>query len=67
MSGADLVAIGDALNWLSQFDELQSRIVEMRFFGDLLIEEIGEVLCTSRSTVEARVECCQSSLPHGRV
>ncbi len=49
---ADLVALDDALNHLSQFDEQQSRIVEMRFFGGLSIEEIGEVLGISRSTVK---------------
>jgi len=49
---ADLVALDDALNQLSQFDKQQSRIVEMRFFGGLSIEEIGEVLGISRSTVK---------------
>ena len=33
-------------------DEQQGRIVEMRFFGGLSIEEIGEVLGVSRSTVK---------------
>jgi len=49
---ADLVALDDALNQLSRFDEQQSRIVEMRFFGGLSIEEIGELLGISRSTVK---------------
>jgi RNA polymerase sigma factor (TIGR02999 family) len=49
---ADLVALDDALNQLSRFDERQSRIVEMRFFGGLSIEEIGELLGISRSTVK---------------
>ena len=49
---ADLVALDDALNQLSQFDEQQGRIVEMRYFGGLSIEEIGEVLGISRSTVK---------------
>jgi len=48
----DLAALDDALNQLSQFDEQQSRIVEMRYFGGLSIEEIGEVLGISRSTVK---------------
>jgi RNA polymerase sigma factor (TIGR02999 family) len=49
---AELVALDDALNQLSRIDEQQSRIVEMRFFGGLTIEQIGEVLGISRSTVK---------------
>jgi RNA polymerase sigma factor (TIGR02999 family) len=49
---AELVAVDDALNQLSRVDEQQARIVEMRFFGGLSIEEIGEVLGVSRSTVK---------------
>jgi len=49
---ADLVALDDALNQLFQLDEQQSRIVEMRFFGGSSIEEIGDVLGISRSTVK---------------
>jgi RNA polymerase sigma factor (TIGR02999 family) len=48
----DLAALDDALNQLSQFDERQSGIVEMRYFGGLSIDEIGEVLGISRSTVK---------------
>ena len=49
---AELVALDDALNQLSHIDEQQGRIVEMRFFGGLTIEQIGEVLGVSRSTVK---------------
>ncbi len=49
---ADLAALDDALKQLSQFDEQQSRIVEMRYFGGLSIEEVGGVLGISRSTVK---------------
>jgi RNA polymerase sigma factor (TIGR02999 family) len=48
----ELVALDEALNQLSGIDEQQGRIVEMRFFGGLSIEEIGEVLGVSRSTVK---------------
>ena len=41
---ADLVALDDALNELATFDERQSRIVEMRFFGGLSLEETAEAL-----------------------
>jgi RNA polymerase sigma factor (TIGR02999 family) len=40
---ADVVALDDALSQLSRLDEQQGRIVEMRFFGGLSIEEIREV------------------------
>jgi RNA polymerase sigma factor (TIGR02999 family) len=49
---AELVALDDAVDQLSCIDEQQGRIVEMRFFGGLSIEEIGEVLGMSRSTVK---------------
>ena len=49
---AELVALDEALNQLSSIDEQQGRIVEMRFFGGLSIEEIAEVLGISRSTVK---------------
>src|SRR5689334_17600898 len=37
--GVDLVALDDALNQLSALDPQQSRVVELRFFGGLSIEE----------------------------
>ena len=49
---AELVALNDALTQLCRIDEQQCRIVEMRFFGGLSIEEIGDVLGISRSTVK---------------
>lgn len=48
----DLVALDDALNSLSQLDQDQSRIVELRFFGGLTIEETAEVLKRSPATVK---------------
>jgi RNA polymerase sigma factor (TIGR02999 family) len=49
---AEVIALDEALKTLSQIDEQQGQIVEMRFFGGLSIEEIGEVLGVSRSTVK---------------
>ena len=49
---AEVIALDEALKRLSQTDEQQGQIVEMRFFGRLSIEEIGEVLGISRSTVK---------------
>ena len=49
---ADLVAIDDALNALAQVDSRKGRVVELRFFGGLSIEETAEVLSVSRETVQ---------------
>jgi RNA polymerase sigma factor (TIGR02999 family) len=48
----DLVKLDDALLSLATKDEQQSRVVELRFFGGLSIEETAEVLRISPSTVK---------------
>ncbi len=48
----DLVALDEALKDLATFDQRQSHIVEMRFFGGLTNEEIGEVLGISPRTIK---------------
>jgi len=48
----EVIAVDDALLSLSRFDPQQSRIVELRFFGGLSIEETAEVLGISSSTVK---------------
>ena len=48
----DLVALDDALDTLAKLDERQSRMVELRFFGGLSIEETSEVLGISAPTVK---------------
>jgi RNA polymerase sigma factor (TIGR02999 family) len=47
-----LVALDDALDALSEVNERQSRVVEMRFFGGLNIEETAAVLKVSPETVK---------------
>ena len=47
----DTLALDEALTRLAQRDEQQARIVEMRFFGGLTNDEIGEVLGVSSRTV----------------
>jgi RNA polymerase sigma-70 factor (ECF subfamily) len=49
---AELIALDDALSDLAAFDLSKSRIVELRFFGGLTNEEVGEVLGISLRTVE---------------
>jgi len=48
---ADLIALDDALLSLASIDERKSRIVELRFFGGLSVEETAETLKTSSRTV----------------
>jgi len=48
----DLIALDDALEALAKFDPQQSRIVELRFFGGLSIEETSRVLDISEATVK---------------
>jgi len=47
----NLVGLDEALTDLEKLDPQQSRIVELRFFGGLTIEEMAEVLKTSPATV----------------
>jgi RNA polymerase sigma factor (TIGR02999 family) len=47
----DVVALDDALETLAKIDPRQSRIVELRFFTGLTVEETGEVLGISAPTV----------------
>lgn len=48
----DLLAVDEALVELAAFDEQQSRIVELRFFGGLTIEETAHVVGISPATVK---------------
>ena len=48
---ANVMALDDALKSLEQIDSRQSRIVELRFFGGLSIEETAELLKVSPGTV----------------
>jgi RNA polymerase sigma-70 factor (ECF subfamily) len=59
---ADLVALDDALNELATFDERQSKIVELRFFGGLSLEETAEELKISTRTVQREWSLAQAWL-----
>jgi RNA polymerase sigma factor (TIGR02999 family) len=48
---AEVVALDDALKSLAEIDPRKSRIVELRFFGGLSIDETAEVLGVSEGTV----------------
>lgn len=47
----DFVALDDALQRLAEFDPQKSKIVELRFFGGLSVEEAAEVLGIGTATV----------------
>jgi len=47
----DFIALDEALEALAKFDERKSRVIEMRFFGGLTVEETALVLKVSPATV----------------
>jgi RNA polymerase sigma factor (TIGR02999 family) len=49
--GVEVVALDDALASLSKFDARKGRVVELRYFGGLSVEETAEVLAISPETV----------------
>jgi RNA polymerase sigma-70 factor (ECF subfamily) len=49
---SDVIALDEALTRLAEFDPQQARLVEMRFFGGLSVEEAAGVLGVSRTTVK---------------
>ncbi|MBS1875641.1 MAG: sigma-70 family RNA polymerase sigma factor [Acidobacteria bacterium] len=48
---ADIVALDDALSELARQDARKARVIELRFFGGLSVEECGQVLGISVATV----------------
>jgi RNA polymerase sigma factor (TIGR02999 family) len=49
---AELVALDDALKALAAFDEQKARVVELRYFGGLSIEETADVLGVATTTIK---------------
>jgi RNA polymerase sigma factor (TIGR02999 family) len=47
----ELIALDDALNTLTKIDPRKARVIELRFFGGLSVEETAEVLKISPDTV----------------
>jgi RNA polymerase sigma factor (TIGR02999 family) len=47
----EIIALNDALNRLEEVDERKAKVVELRFFGGLTVEEVAEVLNVSTVTV----------------
>jgi RNA polymerase sigma factor (TIGR02999 family) len=48
---SDIIALDEALKVLAKIDERRQKVVELRFFGGLSVDETAEVLRTSKNTV----------------
>ena len=61
---AEVIALDDALKELARLDPQQSRIVELRFFGGLTVEETAEVLHLSPATIKREWSTAKAWLYH---
>ena len=61
---ASLVRLDEALATLAKIDSRQSRIVELRFFGGLTLEETAEVMEISTATVKREWSMARAWLYH---
>jgi RNA polymerase sigma-70 factor, ECF subfamily len=59
---ANLVALDDALRGLAKFDPRKSRIIELRYFGGLSMEEIEEVEGIAAATVRRQMRTAEAWL-----
>ena len=60
--GVDLIALDEALNRLAQRDEQEARVVELRYFSGLSLEETAEALHISRATAARDWEAARAWL-----
>jgi RNA polymerase sigma factor (TIGR02999 family) len=58
----DLVALDDALMELARFDERKVRVIELKYFGGLKIEETAEALGISEATVSRDLRAAEAWL-----
>lgn len=63
-SAIDLVALDEALERLAKFDERQAKVVELKYFGGLTLDETAEVLNISRETVKRDWSISKTWLRH---
>ncbi len=59
---ADVIQLDDALQSLVKLDERKARVVELRYFGGLSVEEISNVLEISTATVGREMRFAQAWL-----
>ena len=64
--GEELIAVDEALERLALWDPVKSRVVELRFFGGLSIEECAEVMEVSVATVNRHWRMAKAWL-HGEL
>lgn len=60
--GTEVIALDEALKSLAKFDERKSRVVELRFFGGLSVDETADVLGISERTVHREWDLARSWL-----
>lgn len=60
--GGDILALDQALEQLATFDARKARVVELRLFGGLTIDETAEVLEISHATVERDLKMAKAWL-----
>jgi RNA polymerase sigma-70 factor (ECF subfamily) len=63
-SGVDLLMLDEAIEELSRLDRRQARIVELRFFGGLTVEETAHVVGISVPTVKRDWQTAKLFLRH---
>ncbi|MCY7348435.1 MAG: sigma-70 family RNA polymerase sigma factor [Pyrinomonadaceae bacterium] len=61
-TGVDLLALDEALNKLAELDEQQARVVELKYFSGLSLEETAEALHVSRATAARDWEAARAWL-----
>ena len=61
---SEVIALDEALKQLALIDPRQSRIVELRFFGGLSVEEAAEVLHVSPATIKREWSTAKAWLYH---
>ncbi len=59
---ADLIALDEAMQELAKLDRRKSHIIELRYFGGLDLEEIGEVLNISAATIRRDMRMAEAWL-----
>jgi RNA polymerase sigma-70 factor, ECF subfamily len=63
-SDALVIDLDESLNELRKFDELKSRIIELRFFGGLTYEEAAAALDISTTTLDRELRLAKAWLKH---
>jgi RNA polymerase sigma factor (TIGR02999 family) len=58
----DVIALDDALHDLAKLDERKSRIIELRYFGGLSMEEMAEVMSLSVATLRREMRLAEAWL-----